>query len=79
MHAFSVAFVPRSVVSRNRTVACRFTWRRKRRGQLVSERKLMGRQRHTIIFVTHAAHIAAHAQRIIRVCDGKVEKDESTK
>ena len=33
----------------------------------------------TIILVTHEADIAAHAHRIIRVRDGKVEKDESTK
>jgi len=29
--------------------------------------------------VTHEADIAAHAHRIIRVRDGKVERDESTK
>jgi len=33
----------------------------------------------TIILVTHELDIAAHAHRIIRVRDGKVEKDESTK
>jgi putative ABC transport system ATP-binding protein len=32
----------------------------------------------TIILVTHELDIAAHAQRIIRVRDGKVEKDEHT-
>jgi len=33
----------------------------------------------TIILVTHELDIAAHAHRIIRVRDGKVERDESTK
>ena len=33
----------------------------------------------TIILVTHEADIAAHAERIIRVRDGKVERDETTK
>ncbi len=33
----------------------------------------------TIILVTHEPDIAAHAHRIIRVRDGKVERDESTK
>jgi putative ABC transport system ATP-binding protein len=32
----------------------------------------------TIILVTHELDIAAHAHRIIRVRDGKIEKDEST-
>jgi putative ABC transport system ATP-binding protein len=32
----------------------------------------------TIILVTHESDIAAHAHRIIRVRDGKIEKDEST-
>ncbi|HKQ85585.1 MAG TPA: ABC transporter ATP-binding protein [Candidatus Acidoferrales bacterium] len=32
----------------------------------------------TIILVTHEQDIAAHAHRIIRVRDGKIEKDEST-
>jgi putative ABC transport system ATP-binding protein len=32
----------------------------------------------TIILVTHEADIAAHAHRVIRVRDGKVEKDERT-
>ncbi|HTR47797.1 MAG TPA: ABC transporter ATP-binding protein [Verrucomicrobiae bacterium] len=33
----------------------------------------------TIILVTHEPDIAAHAERIIRVRDGKVERDESSK
>src|SRR5579862_6677574 len=33
----------------------------------------------TIILVTHEPDIATHAHRIIRVRDGKVEKDESTR
>ena len=33
----------------------------------------------TIILVTHEADIAAHAGRIIRVRDGRVERDETTK
>jgi putative ABC transport system ATP-binding protein len=33
----------------------------------------------TIILVTHESDIAAHAERIIRVRDGKVEKDEATR
>ncbi len=38
-------------------------------------RKLHGRG-HTIIVVTHDRDIAAHAQRIIYLRDGKIEKDE---
>src|SRR6202046_1361170 len=33
----------------------------------------------TIILVTHEADIAAHAHRVIRVRDGKVERDEATR
>jgi putative ABC transport system ATP-binding protein len=33
----------------------------------------------TIIVVTHESEIAAHARRVIRVRDGKVEKDERTR
>jgi putative ABC transport system ATP-binding protein len=33
----------------------------------------------TIILVTHESDIAAHAERIIRVRDGKVERDETAK
>jgi len=32
----------------------------------------------TIILVTHEPDIATHAHRVIRVRDGKVEKDERT-
>jgi putative ABC transport system ATP-binding protein len=30
----------------------------------------------TIIFVTHEADIAAHTRRILRVRDGRIERDE---
>jgi putative ABC transport system ATP-binding protein len=33
----------------------------------------------TIILVTHESDIAAHAHRVIRLRDGKVERDESTR
>src|SRR6202041_1175463 len=33
----------------------------------------------TIILVTHESDIAAHAHRVIRLRDGKVEKDERTR
>jgi putative ABC transport system ATP-binding protein len=33
----------------------------------------------TIILVTHEPDIAAHAHRVIRLRDGKIEKDESTR
>jgi putative ABC transport system ATP-binding protein len=36
-------------------------------------------QGNTIILVTHEAEIAAHAHRIIRLRDGKIEKDERTR
>ena len=36
-------------------------------------------QGNTIILVTHESDIAAHAHRVIRVRDGKVEKDERTR
>jgi putative ABC transport system ATP-binding protein len=36
-------------------------------------------QGNTIILVTHESDIAAHAHRIIRLRDGKVEKDERTR
>jgi putative ABC transport system ATP-binding protein len=33
----------------------------------------------TIILVTHEPDIAAHAHRVIRLRDGKIEKDERTR
>jgi putative ABC transport system ATP-binding protein len=36
-------------------------------------------QGNTIILVTHESDIAAHAHRVIRLRDGKVEKDERTR
>ena len=36
-------------------------------------------QGNTIILVTHESEIAAHAHRIIRLRDGKIEKDERTR
>jgi ABC-type lipoprotein export system ATPase subunit len=33
-------------------------------------------QGHTIVLVTHEKYIAEHADRIIRLRDGKVESDE---
>lgn len=36
-------------------------------------------QGHTIILVTHEEYIARHANRIVRLLDGKVEKDEIVK
>jgi putative ABC transport system ATP-binding protein len=36
-------------------------------------------QDNTIILVTHESDIAAHAHRVIRLRDGKVEKDERTR
>src|SRR4029077_3678291 len=33
----------------------------------------------TIILVTHEPDIAAHARRVIRLRDGKIEKDERTR
>ena len=34
---------------------------------------------HTIILVTHEAHIAAHAERTIILRDGSIETDERTR
>lgn len=36
------------------------------------------RQGNTIVLVTHEEYIAEHAQRIIRLRDGKIERDETT-
>ena len=33
----------------------------------------------TIILVTHEADIAAHAHRVIRLRDGKIERDDRTR
>ncbi|MXX04196.1 MAG: ABC transporter ATP-binding protein [Gemmatimonadetes bacterium] len=32
---------------------------------------------HTIVLVTHEAHVARHCRRIIRLCDGVIEEDRS--
>lgn len=37
------------------------------------------KQGHTIIMITHEPSVAAYAQRIIHVKDGKIEKDETNK
>jgi putative ABC transport system ATP-binding protein len=36
-------------------------------------------QGNTIILVTHESDIAAHAHRVIRLRDGKIERDERTR
>jgi putative ABC transport system ATP-binding protein len=36
-------------------------------------------QGNTVILVTHEPDIAAHAQRVIRVRDGRIESDEMTR
>ena len=47
-------------------------------GQLVMEilQKLSEEQGHTVILITHETYTAEHAQRIIRVKDGMIEKEE---
>ena len=37
------------------------------------------KKEHTIIMITHEPSVAAYAQRIIYVRDGKIEKDEKNK
>jgi putative ABC transport system ATP-binding protein len=34
---------------------------------------------HTIILVTHEAHVAEHAERSIVLCDGAIESDQQTR
>lgn len=47
-------------------------------GQIVMEilQKLHDEQGHTIVLITHETYTAEHAQRVIHVRDGKIEKDE---
>jgi putative ABC transport system ATP-binding protein len=47
-------------------------------GQIVMEiiRKLNEEMGHTIILVTHETYTAEHAQRILKIKDGKVESDQ---
>ena len=47
-------------------------------GQMVMEiiQKLNEEEGHTIILITHETYTAEHAQRIIRLRDGKIESDE---
>jgi putative ABC transport system ATP-binding protein len=40
---------------------------------------LLHQQGNTIIIVTHEEEIAAHAHRVVRIRDGKVERDETVK
>lgn len=50
-------------------------------GQTVMEiiRKLNEESGHTVILVTHETYTADHAQRIIKIKDGKIESDEKVK
>lgn len=41
--------------------------------------KLNEKKEHTIILITHETYTAQHAERIIRIIDGTVEKDEIVK
>jgi putative ABC transport system ATP-binding protein len=47
-------------------------------GQMVMEtmQELNEKQGHTIVLITHETYIAEHAQRIIRLKDGKIEREE---
>lgn len=49
-----------------------------RSGQMVMETigRLHEEEGHTVILVTHETYTAEHAQRILRVKDGKIERDE---
>jgi len=38
----------------------------------------LNREGVTIILVTHDEHVARHARRIVRICDGQVEADEAS-
>ncbi len=40
--------------------------------------ELLHRQGNTIVLVTHEADLAGHAQRVIHLLDGQIERDEST-
>lgn len=46
-------------------------------GKIVMEliQKLNEKEKHTVILITHETYTAEHAQRIIRVFDGKIEND----
>ena len=50
-------------------------------GKLIMEilQKLNEEQGRTIVLITHETYTAEHAQRIIRILDGKVENDEPVK
>ena len=37
----------------------------------------LNREGHTIVLVTHEAHVASHCRRIIRLRDGEIEEDRS--
>ncbi len=50
-------------------------------GHLVMEtlQKLNEEQGRTIVLITHETHTAEHAQRIIKIFDGKIESDSIVK
>ena len=39
--------------------------------------ELLHGQGNTIVLVTHEADLASHAQRVIHLLDGQIERDES--